>query len=192
MKRITIVAVAVLAIGSSVLVSGDQGSRRFQEFLDGFQEAANPVSTIATGTFNATISKDETEIAYELTFSDLEGDVRQAHIHLGYPQNSGNIVLWLCQTAASPSPTPATTPQCTQNSNTGDLRNGRVTGTLTAADVVAQTANGIAAGEFSEVVAMIRAGRSYVNVHSAKFAPGEIRSQINNGDDDGNNHGNHH
>ena len=36
MKRITIGAVAVFAIGSTVLVLGDQGSRRFQEFLNGF------------------------------------------------------------------------------------------------------------------------------------------------------------
>jgi hypothetical protein len=59
-----------------------------------------------------------------------------------------------------------------------------VSGTLTAADVQAQAANGIAAGEFAEVVALIRAGKTYVNLHSVKFPPGEIRSQIANGHDD--------
>ena len=192
MKRITIGAVAVFAIGSTVLVLGDQGSRRFQEFLNGFKEAAAPISTTGTGTFRATISKDEKEIGYELTFHDLEGDVRQAHIHIGYPQNSGGIVLWLCDSAANPSPS-ATTPECTENSNTGDLRNGHVTGTLTAADVQAQTANGIAGpAEWAEVLDLIRAGRTYANVHSVKFTGGEIRSQLDNGDDDSDDHGNHH
>ena len=35
----------------------------------------------------------------------------------------------------------------------------------------AQTANGIAANEFAEVVRLIRAGRTYANVHTAKFPP---------------------
>src|SRR3954467_14342991 len=88
MKRITILAVAVFAIGSTVLVLGDQRSRRFQEFLNGLKEAPAPISTTGNGTFRATINKDETAIDYQLTFHDLEGDVRQAHIHIGYPQNS--------------------------------------------------------------------------------------------------------
>jgi len=191
MKRITIVAVALLSLGSTVLVFGDEGGRRFREFLNGFKEAAAPISTTGTGTFAATINKDETEIDYVLTFENLEGDVRQAHIHIGYPQNSGGIVLWLCDSPTNPSPS-ATTPECTQ-SDPGNLRAGHVTGTLTSADVQAQTANGIAGpAEWSEVVALIRAGRTYANVHSVKFPGGEIRSQIDGGDDDNDDHGNHH
>ena len=73
-----------------------------------------------------------------------------------------------------------------------NARAGEVSGTLTAADVLAQAGNGIAAGEFAEVIALIRAGRTYVNVHSAKFPPGEIRSQIDRRDSgrDGD-HGDH-
>jgi hypothetical protein len=40
-------------------------------------------------------------------------------------------------------------------------------------------AQGIAAGEFGELVAALRAGRAYANVHTTKFPPGEIRGQIN-------------
>jgi hypothetical protein len=50
MKRISIVAVAVLSLGATALVFGDEGSRRFREFLNGFKEAAAPVSTTGTGT----------------------------------------------------------------------------------------------------------------------------------------------
>jgi hypothetical protein len=37
---------------------------------------------------------------------------------------------------------------------------------------------GIAAGEFAELLTAIRSGVSYANVHSAKFPSGEIRGQI--------------
>ena len=142
------------------------------------------VSTTGTGTFRATINRDGDEIAYRLTFKDLEGDITQAHIHIGHPQNSGGIVLWLCQTAANPAPAQVDSnpPQCFAPG--GDPRNNPegVEGTLTAADVRVQAANGIAANEFAEVVRLIRAGRTYANVHTAKFPPGEIRSQIDDGD----------
>ena len=182
MKRITIVATAAFAIAATALAFTDEGSRRFSEFLNGLNEAAAVVSTTGTGTFRATINRDETEINYQLTFKDLEGDVRQAHIHIGHPQNAGGIVLWLCDSEANPSPS-ATTPACNQNDPLNN-RAGTVTGTLTAADVQAQAVNGIAAGEFAEIIALIRAGRTYVNVHSTKFPPGEIRSQIDDRNDD--------
>jgi CHRD domain len=185
MKRIAIGTVAALAVTATALAFSDDGGRRIREFLNGLKEAPAVVSTTGDGTFKATISKDETEINYELTFSNLEGDVRQAHIHIGLPQNAGGIVLWLCDSDANPSPS-ALTPACNVNDPL-DLRNGVVTGTLTQADVQNQAANGIAGptattpGEFAEVVALIRAGKTYANVHTAKFPPGEIRSQIEDG-----------
>ena len=39
-------------------------------------------------------------------------------------------------------------------------------------------AQGIAAGEFNELVAAIRAGATYANVHSTKYEGGEIRAQL--------------
>jgi hypothetical protein len=195
MKRIMIAATAALAVGTTALAFSDEGGRKFREFLNGYKEAAAPVSTTGAGTFTATISKDETEINYELTFENLEGDVRQAHIHIGHPQGSGGIVLWLCQTAANPAPaTSPNTPQCI--SDPTNPRAGAVTGTLTKTDVLANTGNGIGGAgsdpdaEWAEVLNLIRAGRTYANVHSVKFPPGEIRSQIDNRDDG--DHGGHH
>jgi hypothetical protein len=188
MKRITMAVLAILAIATTALAFGEQGARRFREFLNGYKEATAPVSTTGTGTFKATISRDETQIDYELTFQDLEGDVRQAHIHIGHPQGSGGIVLWLCDSATNPSPS-AMTPECTVD-DPMNLRAGKVTGTLTAVDVQAQTGNGIAGpAEWAEVLGLIRAGLTYANVHSTKFPPGEIRSQI--GDSDGRGHKDH-
>jgi hypothetical protein len=195
MKRLTLAAAAVLAVAGTAFAFTDEGGRRFSEFLNGLNEAAAVVSTTGNGTFRATISRDGSEINYVLTFKELEGDVTQAHIHIGLPQNSGGIVLWLCDSATNPSPS-ASTPPCVDNPL--NARSGSVSGTLTAADVQTLAANGIVGatattpGEFEEVVALIRAGKTYVNVHTTKFAPGEIRSQLDNrgGDHDG--HGGDH
>lgn len=192
MKRITIAALAIIAVASTALAFSDEGARQFREFLNGYKEAAVVVSTTGTGTFRATISNDETEINYELTFKDLQGEVRQSHIHIGHPQNSGGITLWLCQTAASMNPLAGnSTPSCIMDDPT-ELHAGKVTGKLTAADVQAVAGTGIAAGEWEEVLGLIRAGRTYVNVHSSLFLPGEIRSQIDHGDDDSDDHGQNH
>lgn len=180
MKRLTPWTSALFVLAITAVAFADEGARKFREFLNGLEEAAAVVSTTGTGTFTAEISRDGSEINYELTFKELEGEVRQAHIHIGHPQNSGGIVLWLCDSEANPSPS-LDTPACTFD-NPAELHAGRVTGTLRAADVQVLAGNGIAAGEFEEVVALIRAGRTYVNVHSTKFPPGEVRSQIDNRD----------
>ncbi len=85
--------------------------------------------------------------------------------------------MWLCQTAANPAPAAvaATTPMCPP-----DTLGGPVTGTITPAQVLAQPLQGINAGEFEELVRAIRAGATYVNVHSALHGPGEIRGQLPN------------
>jgi hypothetical protein len=191
MKRLAAVTV-VFAIAGTAIAFTSEANRRFREFLTGLKEAPAVVSTTATGTFHAEVSNDGDAIHYDLTFSNLEGDVRQAHIHIGLPQNAGGIVLWLCDSAANPSPL-ASTPDCAAN-DPGDLRNGSASGTLTQADVQNLAANGIAGptamteGEFAEVVALILAGKTYVNVHSAKFGAGEIRSQLDNIGNENNDH----
>lgn len=74
----------------------------------------------------------------------------------------------MCQTTATPGP--AGTPICPQS--------GTVTGTFTAANVIGPSEQGIAAGEFEELIKAMRAGVTYANVHSTKFPGGEIRGQI--------------
>ena len=66
-----------------------------------------------------------------LTYRDLQGPVRQAHIHVAQTSVNGAIVLWLCQTALNPAPASvaARVQPCPQA--------GTVSGRLTAEDVVA-------------------------------------------------------
>ncbi|MET0487802.1 MAG: CHRD domain-containing protein [Candidatus Rokuibacteriota bacterium] len=130
------------------------------------------VSTKASGKFEATIDDKNDTIHYTLRYDNLEGTVTQAHIHFGQRHTVGGIVVWLCQTAAAPAPASVnqSTPTCPAS--------GAVSGTIMPAQVLEAVGQGIAPGEFEEVVAAIRAGRAYANVHSSLFPPGEIRGQI--------------
>lgn len=174
-KRAILAAMVVLTIAVGVVFA--QGFKSIKEVLLGFEEVP-AVSTAAQGEFRATINKDETEINYELSYTDLEGAVQQAHIHLGQRGVNGGISVWLCSNLASP-PTPPGTQPCPPPPAT-------ITGTITPAHVVGPIPQGIAPGEFAELLRAIRAGATYVNVHTTKFPGGEIRSQIDHG------HGNEH
>jgi hypothetical protein len=144
---------------------------RLRADLRGFREVP-AVSSSARGSFFATLSQDETEIQYRLDYSDLEGTVTQAHIHLGATHTNGGISIWLCGTATNPGPTG--TPGCGAPGGDGP----EAAGTLTAAGIVGPAGQGIAAGEFAELVRAIKAGVTYANVHSTAVPSGEIRGQI--------------
>jgi hypothetical protein len=177
MKRATfaICLVALLAVSAIAFTQ----TKRIREFLTGYEEVP-AVSTVAEGEFHATISNDSSQIDYELKYSDLEGSVTQAHIHFGQKGVNGGISVWLCGNPSATVTPPAGTPACPPSPAT-------VTGTLTADDVVGPVGQGIAAGEFAELIRAIRAGKTYANVHSTKFPGGEVRSQIE-GNSGHNNH----
>ena len=171
-KRILVACAAIIVVAASVVVLS-QNSKQIKEFLTGYEEVP-AVSTAAGAVFKARISRDESEITYELTYSNLEGNVTQSHIHFGQQGVNGSIEIWLC--GNPPLTIPPGTQPCPDPPAT-------ITGTLTAANVVGQPAGppagqGIQAGEFAEVIRAMRAGKTYVNVHSTEFPGGEIRSQI--------------
>ena len=111
-----------------------------------------------------------------MTYRNLAG-ITQAHVHMGRPALNGGIVLWICNQTQTP---PATIPvpqTCQSDANeTGTT----VSGTWTAADVVAAPNNGVPAGEdgFAAVIAAFRAGAVYANAHTTTRPGGEIRGDI--------------
>ncbi|HSK71906.1 MAG TPA: CHRD domain-containing protein [Pyrinomonadaceae bacterium] len=169
-----LISVLILAL---VVVVVPQAIKELKALLTGYEEVPS-VSTTGNGELRARISKDESSISYELSYSDLEGAVTQAHIHLGQAGANGGISVWLCGNNPPTSPPPGTQ-ACPAPPAT-------ITGTITAGDVVGPTNQGIAPGEFGELIRAIRAGKTYVNIHSTKFPGGEVRSQIDPGK------GNHH
>jgi hypothetical protein len=148
---------------------------KFKAKLTPLQEA--PIcSSEGSGTFEATLSDDETTIEYELTYT-LEAPVRQGHIHLAQKGVSGGIIVWLCQTDSSPDPAgppPTGSPMCPDSGTA-------VTGTITAANIrpnMQAQGQGIANGEFDELLRAMRNGVTYANVHSDLCGGGEVRGQI--------------
>jgi CHRD domain len=148
--------------------------RRIVAQLTGYEEVPT-LSTTGHGSFEARITKDN-EIFYELRYEGLESDVRQAHIHFGRPAINGGIAAWLCGTTFSPAPAPvppaAPTPDCVLGTS------GTVSGVITAGNVIGPAGQGIAAGEFAELISAIRDGSAYANVHTAIRGGGEIRGVI--------------
>ena len=176
MKRARIkIALAVATagvLGVATVAMASDGSDQ-QETLTGYEEVP-ALSTPGVGEFRASISRSSDEIRYRLTFSGLESAATQAHIHFENETNNGAIVVFLCTNLGNG---PAGTQACPADG-------GTIRGTITPADIGAGAAGpGIAAGEFDEFVRAIRAGATYVNVHSVNRPTGEIRAQLDNDDD---------
>jgi hypothetical protein len=181
MRRLGL-SIAVIAFLSASTLALTQGFKKISEFLTGYEEVPS-VSTTGNGNFTARISNDESRIDWELTYSDLEGAVQQSHIHFGQAGVNGGISVFLCTNLGNgpagiqPCPAPPAT----------------ISGTILAADVspnipatLAARNQGLNTGEIDELIKAIRAGSTYVNVHSTTWPGGEIRSQI-----DGNSSHNH-
>jgi hypothetical protein len=94
-------------------------------------------------------------------YSGFDTAVKFAHIHFGQFGVGGGVAAFLCGGGK---------PACPPS--------GEVTGTITASDVVGPAAQGIAPGEIDELIAAMRHGVTYANIHTDAFGDGEIRGQI--------------
>ena len=161
-------ALATAAAASAAVAFAGGGLPSFHERLSGYQEDPLVLSTSGSGSFQAEIGTKDQQISYRLSYSDLEGEVRQAHIHLGGRAQSGGIIVFLCSNLGNG---PVGTQACPPAPAT-------VSGTLTPEDILGPTEQGIEAGEFGELVQAMRTGVTYANVHSSKYPGGEIRAQL--------------
>ena len=175
MRRLGL-SLAVIALVSASTVVLAQGFKRIHEFLTGYEETPQAISTAGNGTFTAKISGDESRIDWELSYADLTSTVQQAHIHFGQRAITGPITVFLCTNLGNG---PAGIQPCPPAPAT-------ISGTIVAADVspnipatAGARAQGLDTGEIDELIAAIRANTTYVNVHTVNFGGGEIRSQIN-------------
>jgi len=164
------VAVVGVAATTAAALAGDRAKLRTS--LSGFEEVP-VVSTSGGGEFRAAIDRSSRTIQYQLTYRDLEGTTQQSHIHLGQELANGGIAVFLCSNLGNG---PAGTQACPQS--------GTISGTIDPADVIGPTGQGIPAGAFDELARAIRAGLTYVNVHSSVAPGGEIRGQIENRQND--------
>lgn len=178
MKRVFKTGLAALALATaagSLMASDDdrgKGHDRDGRFtvradLEGFQEVP-AVSTVASGRFRAFVDSKANTITWKLNYEGLEGAVQQAHVHFGQLSVNGGVSFFLCSNLGNG---PAGTQTCPEGP-------AELTGVITPELVVGPTVTGIEAGAMAEIVAAIRNGTAYANVHSAKWPGGEIRGQL--------------
>ena len=132
--------------------------------LSGDAERPTPVDTNARGVAIFHLSEDGTELSYKLIVANID-DVTQSHIHCGSADVAGPVVAFLFPFDAA-----------------GVTLNGTlVEGTITADDIIPRPDSPACPGgvaTFEDLLAKIRSGDAYVNVHTLAFPAGEIRGQI--------------
>lgn len=138
------------------------GTEVFRTELSGFEEVP-PILTQGTGSFRAQVARGGNSISYELTFSNLTAPSTVAHIHIGQRGVAGPVAVFLCGGGSKP--------DCP---GVG----GTISGTILPEDVLAVPEQGLAAGDMAGLLRFMRAGVTYVNVHSTTFPAGEIRGQL--------------
>jgi CHRD domain len=190
MRKVALLAAllgaGVLAVGAVAVANDDDGSGRNGARLNSYQETASSISTTGFGSFHLKVNGDEQSVDYTLSYQGLESAVTQAHIHFAQRSVGGPIAVWLCDPdpLVAPNVPPGTpaVPVCPPASG------GSVSGTFTPAHLLA-TGRGLGPGtgagnerEWAELIAAIKVGHTYANVHTVNFGGGEIRGQINDRD----------
>jgi hypothetical protein len=173
MRKLWSVALVVLAVTTTTGIRGttagqDDHEAVLRATLIGANETP-PISTDATGSFKATVFSDG-NITFRLTFSNLRANITQSHIHFAQKNVPGGIMVFLC----GPPPATGSNPWAV----CPDGQSGVVEGTITADNVVALAAQGIAVGDLAAALKAIGQGEGYANVHSTMFPAGEIRGQV--------------
>ena len=107
-----------------------------------------------------TLSDDGTALRYKLIVAGVEG-MTQAHIHLAPAGANGPVVVFLF--GFDPA---------------GVTRNGILAeGTITQASLIPRPVIGFG-GTMPELLAAMRGGGAYVNVHTLALPGGEVRGQV--------------
>jgi len=168
MKPLHLTLALLIALLATVGTAAADNNRNFVAHLSGDEEVPS-VATLAQGQAIFHLSKDGNELEYRLIVANIE-NVVASHIHVGATGVNGPVVAFLFGSVPPG----------------GGRSDGVIaTGTITAANLVGP----LAGHPLSDLIAAMRAGNTYVNVHTndgvaptntgpGDFPAGEIRGQI--------------
>ena len=140
--------------------SVDHYQRNFRTHLKGRNEVP-PVETNAQGQAIFKVNSDGTAIQYKLIVANID-NVLMSHIHNAPAGQNGGIVVWLYPSSPPP-----------------QLIEGRFQGVLAEGTITADDLVGSLEGEpLGALIEEMKAGNTYVNVHTTEHPPGEVRGQI--------------
>lgn len=155
----------VLLATATLALANDPGNGQYKANLSGYNEVP-AVLTTGSGQVTVAVSSDQTMLNVTLNFSKLAGVAQSASLYLGSTGTLGGAVAPICG---------GTKPACPTTAD------GTATIALSASDVLAVTAQGLAAGDLASVIQALENGEIYVNVVTTKFPTGEIRGQLGQG-----------
>jgi hypothetical protein len=160
---LVLTALLVAAVASPVGATQSDERRAFATALKGANEAP-AVDTDGFGFSAIGVNRAETAIGFVLTAFRLE-EVTMAHIHCGAAGVNGPVVAFLF----GPADPPVTKKALVSK------------GVITDAEVIdrpdsVECPGGVA--DLEDLLAQIRAGNAYVNVHTVANPGGEIRGQL--------------
>ncbi|AZH25152.1 CHRD domain-containing protein [Haloplanus aerogenes] len=156
-----IVSGGLLSGASAAGIAVAKEKRNFRTHLSGDEEV-DAVETDAQGQATFQLDKAGDELRYRLIVANID-DVSMAHIHSAPAGSNGPAVAWLYPEGGS-SP---------------ELIPGRFDGVLAEATLTADDLVGpLDGGTMNDLVALLRAGGAYVNVHTEAHPGGEVRGQI--------------
>lgn len=162
-----LVVPVLLVTGVVATSDANESHRRFTATarMSSFNEVP-AIATGARGTFRATLSDDGTVLSFQMSWSGLSSAPAVAHVHLGQFFANGAVSFFLCGGGGQPD-CPAETA-------------ASISGTVTAANVMAVPAQGLRAGDLDQILNGMRRGDTYANIHTplAGFPGGECRGQI--------------
>jgi len=165
---VTLMIVLIMLVTTSVAYASPPEQRNFVAPLNGNEEVPAR-DTNARGLAHFKLSKDGTELSYKLIVANIK-NVVASHIHLGPAGANGPVVAFLFGPAAP--------------------GGGRTDGVLAEGTITAASLVGPLAGQpLSALIAAMKDGNTYVNVHTndgvppidtgpGDFPGGEIRGQI--------------
>ena len=155
-SRALAAAAAIAGLACNDDNTAPAAATRFTATLTSAAERPTPNSSTATGTATFTIDETAGTITYTVTVANIV-NVIASHIHVGRADAAGPIVVNLL--AATP---PA----------------GTITGTLTSGTITAASIGTGVPITFASLVALMRSGDIYTNVHTQANPGGEIRGQL--------------
>jgi len=162
LKRIPLViaALGLVLLPGATNVGASAPATHFVAHLTGAQEVP-PTDSAGTGKLDIRLVSHGTKLRFKLTSNGVS-QITQSHIHIGAPGVNGPVTVFFF--AQPPAP---------WNSVTGD--NFEVAGVRTAADVHQGANPNIT---FADLLAALRSGNAYANIHSPAHPGGEIRGVI--------------
>jgi hypothetical protein len=165
------VLITLVAAVACIAIPAQAADSVFTAAMDGAQCLPDPIKTPATGTVELRVSADGKKIDYKITVDKL-ANPSQADLHLGAASQNGPAVVKLW-------------PKAGGAAKRGEFSGVLAEGTIDSGDF----AGSMAGSSIAELIEEIRAGNSYVNVHTydgvdppysgpGDYRVGEIRGQL--------------